>query len=75
MAAVRDFHDSVVQLLSIEWIDESSHQAGVVALLTANRRHLSLVDCVSFEVCRRRSISAVFAFDQHFTEQGFSILK
>lgn len=71
---VKAFQDNVVPLLNIEWVDEALHQAGVAALLTANRRHLSLVDCISFETARRLSIDTVFAFDQHFVEQGFTCL-
>jgi len=61
-------------LLHIEWVDETLHQAGVVALLTANRRQLSLVDCISFETMRRLGLDTAFAFDQHFVEQGFRCL-
>jgi len=39
--------------------------------LTAARRQLSLVDCISFEVMRRRGIKTAFTFDDHFAEQGF----
>ena len=74
LALVKTFQDNVVPLLNVEWVDESLHQAGVAALLTVNRRHLSLVDCISFETARRLGINTVFAFDQHFVEQGFTYL-
>lgn len=74
MAASVDFYDNFVPLTAISWINQEIHQAGVAALLTANRRQLSLVDCVSFELCRRFGIRNVFAFDQHFQEQGFTLL-
>ena len=32
------------------------------------------VDCISFETARRLGINTVFAFDQHFVEQGFTCL-
>lgn len=32
------------------------------------------VDCISFETARRLGINNVFAFDQHFVEQGFTYL-
>ena len=41
------------------------------ALLTADRRHLSIVDCTSFEIMRKQGIEKVFCFDKHFKEQGF----
>ncbi len=71
---VRIFQDNVVPLLHIEWVDESLHRAGLAAVLTANRRQLSLVDCISFETARQFGVNTVFAFDQHFAEQGFSCL-
>ena len=74
MAASADFNNTFVPLAKMVWIDAEIHLASVTALLTANRRQLSLVDCVSFEVCRRLNIHNVFAFDQHFEEQGFSLL-
>ena len=52
-------------------VDRDLHQDGIAAVLTANRRQLSLVDCISFEVCRQRSIDRIFTFDPHFWEQGF----
>lgn len=66
------FQDRVVPWLDTIWIDESLHEIGLTALLIANRRRLSLVDCVSFEVARKHRVDAVFAFDQHFEEQGFN---
>lgn len=71
MDAKRDFHESIAPLLAVHWVDNALHAQGVSAVLTANRRRLSLVDCVSFVVCRRLSIDRVFAFDPHFSEQGF----
>jgi predicted nucleic acid-binding protein len=73
MAAVEDFQESIVPLLEVEWIDENLHEAGVVALLTADRRRLSLVDCTSFIIMRRLNLNVVFAFDRHFEEQGFTL--
>lgn len=74
MSFAKAFEENVTPLLYVEWVDEALHQAGVAALLIANRRHLSLVDCISFEAARRLGLDAVFAFDQHFTEQGFTCL-
>jgi len=73
MEAVRVFSEDVVPLLTVEWISMEIHQARMAALLTAGRRNLSLTDCVSFEVMRRRGIRKVFAFDRHFPEQGFEL--
>lgn len=74
MTAVRDFQNAFVPLFQVIWVSEAQHQMGVSALLAANRRQLSLVDCVSFVVCRQFQIEDVLAFDQHFEEQGFHCL-
>ncbi len=61
-------------LLRIDWIAESRHKAGTQALLTASRKKLSLVDCVSFQTMRELSVRTAFCFDNHFREQGFKVL-
>jgi uncharacterized protein len=70
-AAVRALHEEVVPLLTVEWVTEEQHRAGVEALLTAGRKKLSLVDCVSFRTMRNRAVRIAFCFDAHFREQGF----
>lgn len=72
--AIRIFQEDMFPLLQIEWINDMDHQAGVITVLTASRKRLSLVDCVSFEVMRRLGITRVFCFDTHFAEQGFECL-
>ena len=74
MKQVKQFQELAPPLLEIIWVGQSLHDAGIELLLQENRRRLSLVDCVSFEACRQHGIESVFAFDQHFSEQGFSIL-
>ncbi len=59
-------------LVDVVWVTNEHHQAAISALLTASRRQLSLVDCVSFEIMRLQHISQAFAFDPHFVEQGFT---
>jgi predicted nucleic acid-binding protein len=71
LEAVRALQQNFVPLLRILWIGEENHEAAVTALLTAGRKKLSLVDCVSFEVMRRSGLTRAFAFDRHFAEQGF----
>jgi predicted nucleic acid-binding protein len=74
MEALRTLQSDVVPILMTQWVDESVHGTAVAALLTARRRKLSLVDCVSFEIARRLGVSIAFAFDRHFTEQGLQCL-
>jgi uncharacterized protein len=72
LAAAREFRDAICPALDeVEWVDETTHERGVAAVFGAGRRQLSLVDCVSFEVMRRRGLRRVFCFDPHFEEAGF----
>lgn len=71
---VRTFNDDVIPLLRIEWVNPSLHQKGMSTLLTEKRRHLSLVDCVSFAAAKQSNLTNIFAFDHHFVEQGFVCL-
>jgi len=72
--AVREFQESVVPVLQVEFVTADVHRLGIAALLAAERRNLSLVDCVSFEVMRDSGIKSAFAFDDHFRRYGFSVV-
>ena len=74
MQILHIFEEQVVSILNTTWIDKEIHKAGLTTLRAANRRGLSLVDCVSFIVCQQLQVKAVFAFDNHFWEQGFKVL-
>ena len=74
LAAVRAFREDVYPLLHVDWVDRELHDGGLGALLSAQRRLLSLVDCVSFESMRRHGVRQAFVFDLHFAEQGFLVL-
>ena len=74
MEAWRDFETNVVPLLRVVWVDEAGHRAGVQAALAADRRKLSLVDCVSFQLMRETGVGTAFCFDYHFREQGVEVL-
>lgn len=73
-AALRAFNDDVMPSLRLLWVDERLHSAGTTACLAAARRDMSLVDWVSFELMRTHGLEEVFAFDQHFREQGFTVI-
>jgi len=71
MPAVRVFHDAILPLVRIEWIDEVLHAQAVSAFIAADRRGLSLVDQSSFETMRRLEIRSAFTFDRRFRKYGF----
>ena len=75
LPAVILFQQNILPIFETLLINETTHQAAIAALLNANRRHLSLVDCSSFVLTRHLGLDAVFAFDQHFVEQGFVCLQ
>ncbi|HHY75459.1 MAG TPA: PIN domain-containing protein [Firmicutes bacterium] len=72
--AVRALAENVFPLFRVDWVDEPAHHEAVSAMLVAGRRELSLVDCSSFGTMRKMGIRRVFAFDEHFAEQGFEIV-
>lgn len=72
--AVHGFADAFVPLLQPVWVDEELHAAAIASLFTAAQRHLSLVDCVSFELMRRLGLTDVLALDADFARQGFNLL-
>ena len=59
--------------LVVDWTGEAANQEAISALLVANRKDLSLVDCSSFITMRRLGLRVAFAFDRHFAEQGFGL--
>jgi predicted nucleic acid-binding protein len=71
MPAVRAFHDDVLPVVRMEWIDEATHARSVSAFLASDRKGPSLVDCSSFEVMRRFGIRSAFTFDRRFRHYGF----
>lgn len=60
--------------LELEWITPVIHEEAVSWLRKSGRRQVSLVDAVSFAVMRARGVVVAFAFDPHFTEEGFRLL-
>jgi predicted nucleic acid-binding protein len=74
LEAVRLFQSDILPVMEIVWIGEATHNSAVGALLAANRRELSLVDCGSFETMRQLGLSHVFTLDAHFKEQGFEVI-
>ena len=57
----------------VEWVDQNLHEEAEKELERIGKRGISLVDCTSFIVMRRRGVEKVLAFDPDFQDQGFSL--
>ena len=55
----------------VEWVDLELHEEAERELERLGKRGISLVDCTSFVVMRRRGVRKTFAFDPDFKDQGF----
>lgn len=73
--AVRAFRADLAPLLEVVWVDQTLNEAGLDLLLKQRRRRLSLVDAVSFVVMAQRRLEGAFAFDPHFEQEGFTLLR
>jgi len=74
LEAVQVLQTQIVPFLDVEWFDQEFHDATVNLVLAMNRRKLSFVDCSSFTTMRRLGIQSVFTFDDHFREEGFTVV-
>ncbi len=71
MPAVRDLQSRLVPLLSVAWVGRDLHEKAIRRLVRSDRRSLSLVDCVSFELMSAEGIRDALTLDRHFAEAGF----
>jgi predicted nucleic acid-binding protein len=74
LQALRKFLDGLAPVLDVVWVSEAQHRLGMNAALIADRRKLSVVDCISFLIMRERRVATAFTFDEHFREQGFKVV-
>jgi predicted nucleic acid-binding protein len=69
-AALKLAHDS--RVFEIEWVGKTAHDEAVRGL-ARSRRHVSIVDQVSFLVMRLRGVEVALAFDRDFVDEGFRL--
>ena len=74
MDAVRLLQEDILPVIGIHFVDREVHRSGISAMLSAGRRNLGFVDCVSFEIMRTLGIKTAFTFGPHFKEQGFTVI-
>jgi predicted nucleic acid-binding protein len=72
-AAIKLAKDS--KAFAIEWVNDDLHASGIRELQRSKKRHLSLVDHISFVVMRQRQVATAFAFDPDFMTAGFQLFK
>jgi predicted nucleic acid-binding protein len=71
--AVDAWRDRLVPRCEIVWIDANLHALGEARCRQARLRPLSLTDCISIEVMRRRGIAEYIGQDEHFLREGFRL--
>ena len=74
LAAARDFDEEVLPVVQVRWVDEDLYRLGTDRLWRGDRRHVSLVDSVSFEFMRLQGLGTALAVDPHFVDAGFDVL-
>lgn len=72
-AAIKLAKDSAAFV--VEWVDDDLHAGGIGELERSKRRHVSLVDHISFLVMKRRNVATAFAFDPDFALAGFQLFE
>ena len=72
--AARDFDEEILPSLRVHWVDDDLYRRGAERLWKEDRRQLSLVDCVSFELMKLKGLTIAFAIDPHFQEAGFTLM-
>ncbi len=72
--AARRFHHDFVPALNVHWVDEKLHEKALRRLDLRGRRAVSLVDCTSFVWMEENALTHAFAYDEHFSEEGFVVI-
>ncbi|MBP6715476.1 MAG: type II toxin-antitoxin system VapC family toxin [Acidobacteria bacterium] len=72
--AARTFDEDVLPVMRVAWVDDALYRQGTERLWRADRRQLSLVDCVSFAFMKQQGLTTAVALDPHFEQAGFSLL-
>ena len=69
-SALRLLHDA--EAFEVHWVTSADHLQAISLLEERHRRHLSLVDCMSFVVMTERDTPRYLAFDDDFAREGFA---
>lgn len=61
--------------IRVEQAGEEDQRSGKTIILDHGDKKYSLVDAISFAVMERSNADTAFAFDPHFEQYGFSLMK
>ena len=71
--AARSFQHEFLSIFKVCWIDQSLHEKAFRRLELRGRREISLVDCASFVWMEESGATYAFAYDEHFSAEGFTL--
>ena len=74
LAPVRDLDAKIVPILDVLYVDAGLHRRALDRLFTMDRRRVSLVDAISFEVMEAEGITDALSLDPDFTSEGFRLI-
>ncbi len=72
VALVRDLHDDPA--ITVHPQSRQTFLSGLSLYEARPDKEYSLTDCVSMEAMRQESITEIMTHDNHFTQEGFTIL-
>ena len=74
--AIAHFIDVVLPVVTVIWVDSSLHNTALISFINygGGKNAPSLVDCISLEILKRKSIQKALVYDRHFAECGATLL-
>jgi len=70
-----DFREHDLSSIRVVSISEELEEQAFEIFRNLTSKNISFVDCTSFAVMRSLGITTAFAFDSHFKQHGFKLLK
>ncbi|EKD82194.1 MAG: PilT protein [uncultured bacterium] len=71
--AARSFQHEFLSTVKVCWVDQSLHEKAFRRLELRASREISLVDCASFVWMEESGVECAFAYDEHFSAEGFTV--
>lgn len=70
-----DFREHDLAAIRVVRITEELEDQAFEIFRNLTSKNVSFIDCTSFAVMRSLGFTTAFAFDEHFTQQGFTLLR